>query len=149
MDIRKGAFSITYNAYKSQLANIIKFCEFPHCHFFNSKNFAKQVQCNYTDYFVCQSPLISTVNGTTLKIRGVPVPDLQSSAIQNWLPMDLSLPKSLQIQVTFLHMVAIRYIFTAWTVVQIVYRNQVSISLTFHKQLFHTKVSCKDFLLLL
>ena len=100
-----------------------------------------QVQCNYSDYFVCQYPLISTVQGTIVTINGTKVPDILSSVIRNWLTVESAIPRSLKIQVSFLHMVSIRYVFTAWTVAKITYKNQMTPSDNLTAQILNNPAS--------
>ena len=85
-----------------------------------------QVQCNYSDYFVCQSPLLSTVQGTNLTINGEKVPYLQASFIRQWLTQGSTFTNSLSIQISFPHMVTIRYFYTAWTITSIKYSNNMT-----------------------
>jgi len=81
------------------------------------------------------------VNGTILTVNGTKASNIQTSVIQSWLTVDSTIPKSLKIQVTFPHMVSVRYVFTAWTVVKIAYKNQMTPSDNLTAQILGNAVS--------
>ncbi len=85
------------------------------------------------------------MNGTILTINGTKASNIQTSVVQSWLTVDSSIPKSLKIQVTFPHMVSLRYVFTAWTVAKIIYKNQMTPSYNLTAQIVGNPVSPNGF----
>ncbi len=81
-----------------------------------------QVECRYRDFFVCQSPLISTLKGINLTIDGEKVPDIKTSDLRQWFFNSTPASRtSKKIMISFPKMVLIRYLFTAWNVTSLTY----------------------------